>query len=95
MKWYAHVNQKETSQDLCIAEFLRGKIDQRSNVLVSFWKNLSSEKLFIEGIIDLKKKTMQMRKTKLISGLDNCGSRVICIHFSPVEKYVLEKELFA
>lgn len=36
-----------------IAKFLRGQTDQNPNGgPMSFWKNFSSEKLFIEGTID-------------------------------------------
>lgn len=35
------------------AKFLRGQIDKNPNAVpMSFWKNFSSEKLFIEGTID-------------------------------------------
>lgn len=56
-----------------IAKFLRGQTDQNPNAVpMSFWKNFSSEKLFIEGTID--KKSMQMKKkTNLVLGMENCG----------------------
>lgn len=47
--------------------------------------------MFIEGTID---KTMQVRKTRVVSGLGSCDPRLIYRRCSPVARYMLEIELF-